>query len=179
MKKILLTMLASAAVVASSYAQGTISFANGANQLITLNGVSAAAAAGVKVQILWAPIGVTDVGLFTAGPVVNVGTPLAGRFSGGTTTVGLVGDGNNGGNYNIAVRGYVGVDWASATATGVSSFYVVDTGDPTTSPAGTPTLFTTVTAFTGLNVTSAVPEPSSMALAGLGAASLLMFRRRK
>lgn len=49
------------------------------------------------------------------------------------------------------------------------------TGDPAGLP---PTNPTSLTGFNGFQLT-AVPEPSSFALAGLGMASLLIFRRRK
>lgn len=181
MKKTLVTVLAAAAMVATSYGQGTISFANGAAQLITLDGSPAAAASAAKVQLYWAPAGTTDFNLFqAAGAAVNVGVPLAGRFSGGTRTVGLTGDGNAGGTYAIAVAAYIGTDYASSDTRGVSAIFGMDTGDPTSVPAGTPALLNSVAEFTGVNMTTTViPEPTSMALAGLGAASLLIFRRRK
>lgn len=175
MKKTLVTMLAAIAVAASSYAQGTVTFANAATSIIQLNGVSATSAAGVKATLWAAPQGTTDVNLFTlVGAAVNVGTPQAGRFSGGTYTVPA---GTPGGSVALLVRAFVGADWASSTASGQSAiFTVASTGNPLTTPAGTPA---TISGLYGtINVTS-VPEPTSMALAGLGAASLLIFRRRK
>jgi hypothetical protein len=47
--------------------------------------------------------------------------------------------------------------------------------NPVATPPGTPPDFTSMPAIT----ISAVPEPSMFALAGLGAAALLIFRRRK
>jgi hypothetical protein len=173
MKKILVTMLAAAATVASSYAQGTINFVNTASQLITIEGTSATSAQGAKVQLLWAPAGSTDLGLFQpVGGAANVGIPIAGRFSGGVVTVPVT---PAGGVAAFVVQGYVGGDFASALTRGTSSIFEVDLGDPTTVPAGTPAA---MTAFGGVNLTI-VPEPTTMALAGLGAASLLLFRRRK
>jgi hypothetical protein len=49
------------------------------------------------------------------------------------------------------------------------------TGNPTSQPPGTPVGLTGLAGFQ----LAVVPEPSSFALAGLGMASLLIFRRRK
>lgn len=177
MKKTLVTMLAAIAVAASSYGQGTINFVNGSTSLVTINSTSASSAAGAKVEFLWAPAGTTDVNLFTVfGNLVNVGTPTPGRFSGGIQTVPGI---PAGGAAAIIVRGFVGTDYATAGTRGSTAILnFASTGNPLTTPAGTAAALTTDGGFTGLNLT-AVPEPTSMALAGLGAASLLIFRRRK
>jgi len=53
------------------------------------------------------------------------------------------------------------------------------TGNPNTTPAGLPgTVPTGANAWSGL-VLQSVPEPTTMVLGGLGAAALLLFRRRK
>lgn len=186
MKKTLVTILAAAAVVASSYGQGTVTFANATTSLITKQtspGVFVNVVAGdlAKVELLWAPAGTTDIGLFQiVGATAAVGTPSAARFSGGTRTIpagtGLTGI-QAGGAVALAVRGFIGADYASASLRGVSSIIqLASTGNPLTVPAGTPTAIATL--YTGVQL-SAVPEPTSMALAGIGAASLLIFRRRK
>lgn len=176
-------MLAAVALAATSYGQGTVVFANSTTTLIQTNGVSLVAAAGAKVELLWAPVGVTALDQFQLLPgAVTVGSPLAGRFSGGNRTV-PVGNGVDGiaaGSIaNFVVRGYIGLDWTTRSWEGFSSVFTLDTGDPTTVPAGTPTAITSAGGWTGNMNLTIVPEPSSMALAGLGAASLLIFRRRK
>lgn len=177
-------MLAAIAVAASSYAQGTVSFVNTAGTLVQINGVNAVTADGAKVELVWAPVGTTDINLYQVvpGAAVTVGSPLAGRFSGGVRTI-PAGAGSTGiaagGLAMIAVRGYVGADYATANIKGITAAFQVDTGDPTTTPAGTAATITGAGLWNAsLNLTS-VPEPTSMALAGLGAASLLIFRRRK
>jgi len=175
MKKTILAIMAGAAFAASSYGQGTIVFANGTGSVISLNGVSATAAQGVKAQLWYAPLGTTDLSLFTAlSSTAAVGTPLAGRFSGGTQTI--PGINPAGGSVAAIVRAFDGATWATSFGQGQSAIFTVDTGDPTSIPAGTPTSVAAL--FGPINVVT-VPEPSSMALAGIGAASLLLFRRRK
>jgi hypothetical protein len=175
MKKTLLTIAVAMVVAAGAYAQGTINFVNTAGSLILYNGASATAANGVKIELLAAAPGTTDTSLFTLiGAAVNVGTPTAGRFSGGVRTINGI---TAGGAAAIYVRAYVGADFATALYSSVSPILALPTtGNPLTVPAGTPSALID-SGFAGLNVT--VPEPSSMAIAGLGAASLLMFRRRK
>jgi hypothetical protein len=53
--------------------------------------------------------------------------------------------------------------------------FLASTGNPTSQPPGTPAFLTGLSGFQLV----AVPEPTSFALAGLGMASLLIFRRRK
>jgi hypothetical protein len=77
------------------------------------------------------------------------------------------------GNFGNVTTGVFGL---SAVATGVSG----GLGTPATLPLP---LFSSTGISTGILGTqiggTVVPEPSSMALAGLGAAALLIFRRRK
>jgi hypothetical protein len=192
MKKLLLTTLAAVALVGSSYAQGTLLFQTGTGTI--LKQTSAADSASVQVgtgaanglfELLWAPAGTTDLALFSSVPGALVScSPTAGRLTGGSRTINGIAAGAI---VSVVFRGWTGgaADWTSSTAAwdlgqiarGYSSIMSVDTGDPTTTPAGTPGSFP---GGAGILLTySAVPEPSSMALAGLGAASLLMFRRRK
>jgi hypothetical protein len=65
-------------------------------------------------------------------------------------------------------------DTASAKGTTGPTAFANPLGNPNAQPPGTPTDFT---AMPALVIT--VPEPSTFALAGLGAAALLIFRRRK
>jgi hypothetical protein len=176
MKKTLVTMVAAVAFAAASYGQGTINFVNTAGSLIQIDGVNATAAQGVKIELLGAAPGVTDAGLFQlAGAAANVGVPLAGRFSGGIRTINGIAPG---GAASILVRAYVGESYETANVRGISSILsFASTGNPLSEPPGTAAALVDG-GFTGLNLTI-VPEPSSMALAGLGAAALVFFRRRK
>ncbi|MCX6922237.1 MAG: PEP-CTERM sorting domain-containing protein, partial [Verrucomicrobia bacterium] len=108
----------------------------------------------------------------------------AGRFQGGTVTVTGI---PAGGNIEYIMLGWTGgttLDLAIASGGMIGQSALVTgiaTGNPTSIPAGTPTLMNA--SFGGMTlgplVTGPVPEPSTFALAGLGAAALLIFRRRK
>jgi hypothetical protein len=68
-----------------------------------------------------------------------------------------------------------GADWTSATVKGASALFDVNAIGGTLNPA--PTL----NGLRSFNLTggAVIPEPSTFALVGLGAAALLIFRRRK
>ncbi len=172
MKKTLLTILAVISMAASSYSQGTIVFNNSASEFVSFNAAPATAANGVKAQLWYAPVGTTDLTLFQPLPTLaNVGTPLAGRFSAGTLTIPGI---TPGGSVAAIVRAFQGADWVNSPFKAASHIFTIDTGDPTTTPAGTPT------STAGLiGPISLIPEPSSMALAGIGAAAMFILRRRK
>jgi len=185
MKKTVATILTAAALVGSAYAQGTVTFNNSATSLVnkwtsmTDPTPVVMPVGGGHVELLWAATGTTDVTLFSSVSITDFHT-APGRFSGGAVTVPTA---VAGGGAAFVIRGWTGssLTWAGINGAtdmqGYSSiFSLAATGNPTTVPAGTPVAITP--AFTGLTV-GVVPEPSSMVLAGLGAASLLMFRRRK
>lgn len=75
----------------------------------------------------------------------------------------------------LVVVAYNGADYASSSVRGHSAVFTV-APNTTASGGGTSTWFNT--GFAVLPV-SVVPEPSTFALAGLGLASLVIFRRRK
>jgi hypothetical protein len=185
MKKTLATIFTVGALVASSYSQGTVSFNNVAASVVkkhtsfsdsTLVNMPVG---GGRVELLWAAVGTTDLSLFSSVAITTFNT-APGRFSGGTVTIPTA---VAGGGAALVIRGWTGasltwngVDLATEMVGWSSIFTLASTGNPTTVPPGTPASINP--AFTGLTVVP-VPEPSSMVLAGLGAASLLLFRRRK
>jgi len=195
MKKLLLTLTIVAATAVTMYGQGRVNFnnyASGNNVTVdTLNqgpdggAEGAFIGANYSVQLLWAPGTLATQALFdAANPQVSAsavffgltgGSPLtdgAGQFDGGTVPVGAVG------TYTMQMRawfnnGTFATFGAAATGgknIGLSALFVVNAGEP---PA--PPIDTTVAAFK----VGVIPEPSTFALAGLGAAALLLFRRRK
>lgn len=184
MKKTLATIITVGALAASSFAQGTVTFNNVAATVVKIQTSQAdptlinMPVGGGRVELLWAAVGTTDLGLFSSVAVTGF-TTAPGRFSGGAVTVPTP---VAGGPAAFVVRGWTGssLTWGGITAldqSGYSSiFTLAATGNPTTVPPGTPASINP--AFTGLSLSYVIPEPSSMVLAGLGAASLLMFRRR-
>lgn len=117
-------------------------------------------------------------------PIVPI-AGLAGAFSGPIATIGNI---SAGGSAVYAIIGwsgnYASYDAAVAAAGlgatvygGISGVIATGTGNPNSVPAGLPV--DTLTTFPGMTLAPiVVPEPTSFALAGLGLAALLAFRRR-
>jgi len=204
MKKLLLSLTAGVLSVATMYGQGRVNFNNQStfttpdaitiaanpNNMGATGGLPGEGIGGDKysVQLRWAAGTITNQavfnaaagltssaiftgsavflantgplstfsGFFDAGTVANVGAP--GTFTMQTWAWYSVGGGANG-------------QWGTATGNkGASQLFTVNvTASPT--PVNS-------TVFPGFTV-GLVPEPSTFALAGLGAAALLLFRRRK
>jgi len=124
---------------------------------------------------------------------INNNTILNGGTTGTGTSVGAQVNLAAGQTYNVELVGWsasLGTTWAQVasqytsgtwTAPGYFNFSSVSTITPfATSGAGAPALFPTVFPNSSLVLyaVSATPEPASMALIGLGGASLLLFRRK-
>jgi hypothetical protein len=188
-----------AASVPSVFAQGTVVFNNGTGLVRQWTSLSDTTLINVPkggghVQLFWAPQGtaftpwlysLTPAAWYaenpgwSLGPVVGFMTPAAGKFNGGVLTLSpLV----PGGTIDYVITAWTGsansMDAALAanSLVEVSSKFTTATGNPTTIPPGTPVPLSD--SFGGLDLMP-VPEPSSLALAGLGAATLLALRRRK
>ena len=106
-------------------------------------------------------------------------TPVAGRFNGGTATL------------QTAIAGgapaeYVLIGWTGTAATFDAAMGITGTmfgSGPmlttTTGSGGTPPIPATLLSATFAGMTLApIPEPATFALAGLGLAALVAFRRR-
>jgi hypothetical protein len=202
MKKYLsiLAVAAMAAYATSAFAQGTVVFSNGTGLVKQWTAADNSALMNVpkgggSVQLYWAPVGSAYTGwtglqspsawyasnpLWKLGPVVGFTTPAAGKFTGGTLELSPLTPAGSGIDYVII--GWTGTHAsldAALTANamiGVSDKVGSSTGNPTTTPPGTATPLADT--FKGMTL-QPVPEPSTFALAGLGAAALLIFRRRK
>lgn len=177
-------------VALSSFGQGLVSFqnANVSAQRITTNGVAigggigstTTAANSYQYQLFYGP----DVASLTNSVLFVNSTTSFGIILGNSSLATLIAGGSP-----ISAQAF-GWTFGLTLAQAQSTFGAywgntpVITTTAATSPApGTPLFGSTASAtqFTGfvLNVVSVVPEPSTMVLAGLGAASLLLFRRRK
>jgi hypothetical protein len=200
MKKYL-CMLAVVGLASSAFAQGTFTFASGS--ALVKAGPDAASAAAVPkdggfVQLFWAPAGTALTG-WTSGQTIAqwltanpgwaqtdakvINGPVAGRFNAQTLNVPVTPAGapidavvaawtGNSGSFDAAVTASANVGW--------SGKFAVDTADPG-NPLDLPG--STIGAFQGITALpvggTVIPEPSTLTLAGLGAAALLAFRRRK
>jgi hypothetical protein len=200
MKKILLTTAICLIGAASMMAQGRIAFANTSqNRLMvqndTING-------GVPVVL-----GTASTALFGFGPAsmqirlfagltstslspVLIGTAADQQFVLNTTSGLAAAQGTFAGGNPLPLAGFDGSApvYLQFTATGVgaatgysatSTIILVNlaTGAAPSTAVFGPTASGSL--WNGIGNIVLVPEPSSMALAGLGAASLLLFRRRK
>lgn len=198
MKKLILTTLCIATLSTGAFAQGTLNFGNSSLTLVSLvNSLSVnlgAIPAGVpgtfRFELFVAPAGtLADVG-FVASGVQGTNLTTLGRINGGNGRV--VPGTALGGTSALLVRGWsasLGTTWAQATANWTTGTYI---GSSSIAPnflmggdggAGavpnSPIFGAGATQITqGFNLYAPVPEPTSMVLAGLGAASLLLFRRR-
>jgi len=201
MKKLLtLTLLIGA--TACSFGQGQLAWANTSGTLISLNGVSMPvnaggsstyyfglfiAPSGTAAPLMTGPGGLDGIAdpnwqQVAAYTVNNTAAAGAGRTqNSGVATINGFGFGTS---VQFLVRAWQsstgGGDWAAAspglTWLGTSTLGTVALGGgvlPIPSAFGV-----AAGQIGGFNVVP-IPEPSSMVLAGLGAASLLLFRRRK
>lgn len=204
MKKILTLAVLVGATAVSSFGQGTLLWNNTSGTLVSLDGSSAPArvspATTLNFGIFIAPIGTAAPAAGLAG-LSDPNWQFAGAYGLNSTAVSGVGRMQNPGqaaiagftagtSVNFIIRawqvgaGGVAAEWATArnslSYVGTSSlgFLVLGGGAIPDSSAWGTTSSATVQQVGGFNVVP-VPEPSSMVLAGLGAASLLLFRRRK
>jgi len=206
MKKIAITLL-SVAAATSMYAQGNFNFNNlsssGAITIGGSNGVAGEGNPGFFVgtgytaslywgaasstqfsQLTYAPITGGDPVFFGAGVADADQSNFAGNFDGGN--VGFAG------TANIPIQVAVAVWWSGAGANGVAHTYAQALADGyntgisglvpiTLTTSADPSTIQDLTALASFSVSgpSIVPEPTTLALCGLGAASLLLFRRKK
>jgi len=208
MKKLIVTTLSAVALIAataSSYGQGQIQFQNntatsavtygsGANQGQRIFGAAGTYEYGLYVGAS----GATDLSAMTLiATSQNLGatastSALAGLISGGTVTgQGNVGAANGfaglvaGNTYSYFVAVWTKADGASYAAAiqanpldfaGLSALGSIV---PAASPSPVVQAFGSGAGQLGAFTIQSAPEPTTLVLGGLGAASLLLFRRRK
>jgi hypothetical protein len=191
MKKLLILAGLLSVTTFSSFGQGQMSWANTSGTLISVNGavmpVRADAGTTYSFALFVAPLGTaapssaldSNWQLVSAYTLNSTAAAGAGRMlNGGTATItGFAA----GASVNFIVRGFSNSDGSTTwnplllTGLGTSSLGTISLGGGT---LPIPAAFgVSAGQIGGFNIV--VPEPSSMALAGLGAASLLLFRRRK
>lgn len=201
MKKLIVTLGLMAAVTVA-YAQGTINFQNSFLTPISLRIQNADGTYGPSVAVPTATA--VDYGVFagtSAGslsfiaPVLPSSTGANGVIAAPTTAFAIPGSNPGETTWFVQVRGWsasYGTDWSSAQAdfatkagviwgeSAIASGFALG---PATGPgyaiwqASTGTSTLKIAAFT-LTQSALIPEPSTLALAGLGIAGLLIFRRR-
>lgn len=186
MKKQLLTAILAVGLAGGAFAQGTIIFENslGSGNITVGNGTTLAQPGAYHVALLWAagttaniPLsGLTAIATYAPsgsgnGPgyfydPTTITTP-AGTAGGSQAVFEVAGWQGNFATYAAAVSGNAPI--------GYGSEFVNSTGNPGGSPA---TPASPLSSWNG-NLLIPVPEPTTLALGGLGAAALLLFRRRK
>jgi len=198
MKK-LAAILCLSALTTGAFAQGLVTFLNSGTTLstssATVGGPQTATGGSVGswyYGLLIAASGTTDPTTFTFSGVYATNISTAGRFFGGANVP--VTGWAAGATMAFEVAGWsatLGHDWQNGwlkgTFSGSGNFGLSSIATAASGGAGTPAspalnLFGGASGIqNGFNLgpAGAIPEPSSMALAGLGAAALLIFRRRK
>jgi hypothetical protein len=186
------TIAALMATALGALAQGKVDFRNTASSLVVwgtgglgAQGAAVAADAGVKVGLYYLSGGNYTL-VSTQFPIVgttSVGTPNAlvnGRFTGNPSEITVPGltAGQNG---TFQIRAWSGNFTSYEAALAGGALYTGNSGDftnPTGGVGDPPTPASPLSGFTGMTVIG-VPEPSTLALAGLGLGALLLIRRRK
>jgi hypothetical protein len=183
MKKLILSTILTLGTAAGLLAQGTVTFesATSTGSITEVNGSGPSPAAGTyQVALLWAagtsPVAqgsLTQLAVFTGnfqGYISDATTISTGvATTGGTPAIFEVqGWTGNFASYAAAVAG-------GAAFVGETAEFVNNTGNPNP-PATAPV---NTTGWNGNLILVATPEPGTIALGGLGAAALLLFRRRK
>jgi hypothetical protein len=184
MKKQLMTLVATVAFAGSVFGQGQVTVANNATSLVRIDDPVAGTAVpvgSISFQLYFAAGNNQPAGsLNPVGPIFPTSAVAAGRMAntvvdiptavvpaGGAATFQIWAWTSSFASYDAAFNGG-GLIGKSITFNGTTSVG----GPPPPLPVSLAGL------YPGFAVT-AVPEPSTFVLAGLGIASLLLFRRRK
>ena len=179
--KAALLAVALSACAGNVFGQGQVTMANNSSSLVmnVLTG-QPVAIGSTSFQLYYGPAGTPEANLLPASPIAGTSAVLAGRIA--NTVIDIPTNSvPYGGAATFQIRA-----WRSSYASYDLAFQVGDLAgksllfNANTSPNLTPPA--TPTSLAGLYPGFAlfpVPEPSTFALAGLGLASLLLFRRRK
>lgn len=201
MKK-LLASLALICVAGYAFGQGQVNFVNTTATSVSTNngtvGLTSTVVPSYYYGLFWAPSGTTDTNAFVFSGAYGTNQSVAGRFSGGAGSAAAPAISGQaiGSTVAVLVRGWsadLGRDWTAVNTwftdanrtvgglygqSGIGTVVLGGGATPIPTPFGT--LANQIqTGFTLSYVPAVIPEPSSFALAGLGLAALMIFRRRK
>jgi len=207
MKKLLITGAATVGIALGAFAQGSVAIENAdisALYGVSLNSEGSYFDGTLTIQV-WYLNGTNANGAINAGnggangnlggynAMVNAGFTLAHSYS-GVTMVSGVSDGTfnlgalnipgvtpAGANVDLALVAFTGASYSTlGSDSGVINFLQPTANYLVTPPPTPPNLTVGWNTFgSDLIMTQVIPEPGTFALAGLGAAALLIFRRRK
>jgi hypothetical protein len=197
-KSVILAILGLSVAAVSSYGQGSVAFntytaLNGTGILTTYgNGGSIGSGIGNTFAgiLMWSATNPGDAAstALTAGnplnPLLQSGSGGTGTFLGGAQAGYITGSNLNltsgqvaaGGTIYCEVVAFNGSAWGNGSYQGHSASFAVTVASGTTLPDGNQ--LNGMAPFSVYAV-AAVPEPTTMALGGLGLASLLLFRRKQ
>jgi len=170
-------VVATVAAIESSYGQGFVAFNNyysSVDQTVrtspALGGNLLGSSYTAQLSYSFGGSALTPLTAAQGGVVsFNTGGAPAGYFIGGVATI----PGYTSGAITFQVSAYNGIDYASSTVRGQSALLNLNGIATGALPVGD--LGPGLVAFT----VSSVPEPSTLALIGLGTGALLFLRRRK
>jgi hypothetical protein len=172
MKKLVLAVIAAMALPTLVLAQGTVVFGSSGpsqnNQFFQYDNLSKAG--GITAQLWWSADNIAAYQL-AASLTTESALPFTGYLFNNATTVTVTGAAG-GSTPWFYVRGTDGGLYAGQSA----AFQSAALGNPSAQP---PTTAPTLDGWNTPVTLTPIPEPSTIALAGLGVASLLIFRRRK
>lgn len=193
--KTIVTLLSIFVMGTGAFAQGTVTFNNNPATLIsyepTFGGTPVAIPAGnpgayyfgLLTSLSGAP------GTFTFSGIYGTNNATAGLFTGGTARLATIAPGTTFSFYIAGWSASLGPTWVYSWLNynypfAPGSFGLSGIGTATagggTPPASPGIIFGATGLTSGFTLTGRqTPEPSSMALAGLGAAALLIFRRQE
>ncbi|HEU5122630.1 MAG TPA: PEP-CTERM sorting domain-containing protein [Verrucomicrobiae bacterium] len=181
----LVGVVVAGSMVASTYGQGQVNFVNytfGTEGLITsyvtIEGSNAKIGSDFYANLLYSLNGGSTFTLVPGSLTSFFGTTgedatSPGLFSGGTLTIADYVSGP----ISFIVQAFNGADYASSLAKGQSAVFTLPQLATAANQLPIPDIMNNGAGLQSFTVV--VPEPSTFALAGLGSAALLMFRRRK
>jgi PEP-CTERM motif len=190
MKRTLLSVLFVAGLVAGVYGQGTVSFQNavgGVGGMVYNQFTNNPFNGTLSLELFYGPVGDTEAQILAlnTGTVFLNATVTAGKFFDGTTvvTTGAPGTGTTDpvNRVGLVITAWTGsaVNYQASLIAAAPHFSTFEFDNPTGGagvPSATPANLVNWLASNPLGV---IPEPGTIVLGGLGAAVLLLFRRRK